>query len=250
MSETKTRVPDFPLDGDLPADRLDGDLPADHLPEPVALTPEQIAARNALIEQDRLRRADWDAINQALRDDAMSVTRGIGRWHRREGDREQHTERVLSRYASGSFLIDRLGAIGVVDQDLVVVLLDLRRQLIVEYGNSPATMMLIDRAVAAYQDFIRIAGWTGNAALMVEHEFFGVDRPSANVLDRYGRETREIRGVSVEEHINRLSQDLIPLAERCARTMREALAALEMLRSVPSPAVERSRSIEISVRID
>jgi hypothetical protein len=25
----------------------------------------------------------------------------------------------------------------------------------------------------------------------------------------------------VEEHINRLSQDLIPLAERCARTMRE-----------------------------
>jgi hypothetical protein len=60
---------------------------------------------------------------------------------------------------------------------------------------------------------------------MVEHEFFGVDRPSANVLDRYGREAREIRSLSVEEHINRLSQDLIPLAERCARTMREALAA-------------------------
>jgi hypothetical protein len=156
MSETKTRVPDFPLDDD---------LPADHLPEPVALTPEQIAAQNALIEQDRLRRADWDAINKALRDDAMSVTRGIGRWYRRDGDRERHTERVLSRYASGSFLIDRLGAIGVVDQDLVVVLLDLRRRLIDEYGGSPAAMMLIDRAVAAYQDFIRITGWTGNAAL-------------------------------------------------------------------------------------
>jgi hypothetical protein len=42
------------------------------------LTPEQIAAQNALIEQDRLRRADWNAINKALRDDAMSVTRGIG----------------------------------------------------------------------------------------------------------------------------------------------------------------------------
>jgi hypothetical protein len=67
MNETKTRVPDFPVDDD---------LPADHLPEPVALTPEQIAAQNALIEQDRLRRAD--AINKALRDDAMSVTRGIG----------------------------------------------------------------------------------------------------------------------------------------------------------------------------
>ena len=43
------------------------------------------------------------------------------------------------------------------------MLLDLRRRLIDEYGDSPATMMLIDRTVAAYQDFIRIAGWTGNA---------------------------------------------------------------------------------------
>ena len=103
--------------------------------------------------------------------------------YRREGDREHHTERILSRYASGSFLIDRLGAIGVVGQDLVVVLLDLRRRLIAEYGGSPAAMELIDRTVAAYQDFIRIAGWTANPALMFEHEFFGVDRLSADVLD-------------------------------------------------------------------
>ena len=32
--------------------------------------------------------------------------------------------------------------------------------------------------------------------------------------------------------------------------MREALAALETLRSVPSPVVERSRPIAISVRMD
>jgi hypothetical protein len=111
-------------------------------------------------------------------------------------------------------------------------------------------MMLIDRAVAAYQDFIRVTGWTGNTALMVEAEFFGVDRPSANFRDRYGREAREIRGLTVEEHINRLSQDLIPLAERCARVMREALAALETLSVAPSRAVERSQPITISVRVD
>jgi hypothetical protein len=51
----------------------------------------------------------------------------------------------------------------------------------------------------------------------------------------------------VEEYINRLGQDLIPLAERCARVMREALAALETLRAVPSNAVERSKSISLSV---
>jgi len=108
--------------------------------------------------------------------------------------------------------------------------------------------MLIDRAVAAYQDFIRITGWTGNTALMVEHEFFGRDRPCFEFRDRSGRGGREIRGLTVEEYINRLGQDLIPLAERCARVMREALAALETLRAAPSSAGERSKPISLSLR--
>lgn len=226
------------------------DLPIDHLPEPAPLTPEQLAAQREAEERARVRQADWDEIAQALTDDAMAVTRAIGRWHSRHGDRERHIERVLGRYASGSFLIDRLGAAGVVDQDLAVVLLDLRRRLVAEYGDTPAAMILIDRAVAAYQDFMRITSWVGNTALMVEAEFFGVDRPSANFRDRYGRETREIRGLTVEEHINHLSQDLIPLAERCARAMCAAHAALESLSAAPSRAVERSRPIAISVRLD
>jgi hypothetical protein len=114
----------------------------------------------------------------------------------------------------------------------------------------PASVMLIDRAVAAYQDFIRITGWTGNTALMVEAEFFGRDRPSAEFRDRYGREGCEIRGLTVEEHINRLGQDLIPLGERCSRVMREAIAALEMLRAAPSHAVERSKPIAVTVKFD
>src|SRR5712691_6643618 len=57
--------------------------------------------------------------------------------------------------------------------------------------------MLIDRAVAAYQDFLRIIAWTGNTALMVEHEFFGRDRPRAGFRDRHG----EICGLTVEEYI-------------------------------------------------
>ena len=43
----------------------------------------------------------------------------------------------------------------------------------------------------------------------------------------------QVRGLTVEEYINRLGQDLIPLAERCGRVMREALAALETVREVP-----------------
>jgi hypothetical protein len=62
----------------------------------------------------------------------------------------------------------------------------LRRRLIHEYGETPGAMMLIDRAVAAYQDFARISGWTGNTALMVEAEFFGRDRPILEFRDRHG----------------------------------------------------------------
>src|SRR5204863_85520 len=83
-----------------------------------------------------------------------------------------------------------------------------RRRLIDECGDTPASVMLIDRAVAAYQDFIRISGWTGNTALMVEHEFFGADRPLPQFRDRQVLEGRQIRGLTVEEYINRLGQDL------------------------------------------
>jgi hypothetical protein len=238
MSETKTREPQF---------ALPDDLPEDHLPEPVALTPEQIAAQAEAEGRDQQRRLEWAMILQALSDNAMAVTRAMQRF-RHEGEREQ-VERVLSSYKDGSFLVDRLGAGMVIDQDLAVVLLDLRRRLICEYGETPAAIMLIDRAIVAYRDFLRITGWVGNLALHIEHGFFGRDGPSAHFLDRYGRDGRTIRGLTIEQHLVHLREGLIPLAERCGRVMREALAALEAMRAVPSQTVERSRPAQISVML-
>jgi hypothetical protein len=237
-TKTKTRGPQF---------ALPDDPPEDHLPEPIALTPEQIAAQKEAIEQDRLRQVEWAAINQALSDNAMAVTRAMSRRYSGPGERETQTEQALASYDEGSFLIDRLGAEAVLDQDLAAVLLQYRRGLIDEYGSTPAAMMLIDRAVAAYQDFIRIEGWAGNLSIHIEHEFFGRHGPSAEFRDRYGRGGGTIRGLSVEEHLAHLRESLLPLAERYGRVMCEALAALEMLRSVPSEAVERSRPMPISV---
>ena len=59
MIETKTREP-------LLFSSLD-DEPTDNLPEPVALTPEQLAAQAEVEEQDRLRRLHWDDQPGALR---------------------------------------------------------------------------------------------------------------------------------------------------------------------------------------
>src|SRR5712671_2720267 len=237
MTETQTREL-------LLLSPLEDEPAIENLPEPIPLTPEQIAAQAEADERDRQRQREWALVVQALNDNSLAVFRAMRRF-RGETAQEQ-VERVLTSCEDGSFLIDRLGAGLVVDQDLAVVLLDLRRRLIDEYGTGPAAMMLIDRAVSAYRDFIRISGWTGNTALMVEAEFFGRNRPHAGLRDRHG----EIHGLTVDEYINRLGQDLIPLAERCARVMREALAALEATRGAPSQAVERSRPARISLMFE
>jgi len=80
-----------------------------------------------------------------------------------------------------------------------------------------------------------------------EHEFFGIEGPSAHFRNRYGQEGRTIRGLKVEQYIARLRDGLLPLAERCGRAMREALAALEKFGAAPSWPVERSRPVKISI---
>jgi hypothetical protein len=222
------------------------DTPVDHVPEAVELTPEQLAELAEAHKREARYRQEWDAINAALRDNSMAVTRAMARWHRPD-ERERHTERVLTQFESGAFLLDRLGAAGVIDQGLATVLLRFRHRLIEEYGDGSAALMLIDRAVSAYQDFIRVTGWVGNLAIHIEHEFFGLNGPSANFRDRYGREGRNIRGLSVEEHLAHLREGLIPLAERCSGVMHDALTGLEKLRAVPSYAVEKSKPVKVSV---
>ena len=98
-----------------------------------------------------------------------------------------------------------MGAESTVDPDLAVVLLDLRRRLREEYGAGPAVIMLIDRAVSAYQEFIRVTGWIGNLSIHVEREFFGCDAPRAEF------QGRTIRGLTVEQHLAHVREGLLPL---------------------------------------
>jgi len=62
--------------------------------------------------------------------------------------------------------------------------------------------------------------------------------------------TLDLGSLPVEQHIARLRDQLLPLAERCGQMMRDALVALETLRAGPSQAVERSRPVRISVVFD
>jgi len=97
------------------------DEPAiENLPEPIPLTPEQIVAQSEADERDRQRQREWALVVQALNDNSLAVVRAMRRF-RNEAEQEQ-VERVLTSYQDGSFLIDRLGAGLVVDQDLAISL--------------------------------------------------------------------------------------------------------------------------------
>src|SRR6266851_2381455 len=129
MKETKPREPLLfsPLE----------DQPAiENLPEPLPLTPEQIVAQAEADERDRQRQLEWAMVVQALNDNSLAVVRAMRRF--RSETEQQQVERVLTSHEAGSFLIDRFGAGLVIDQDLAVVLLNLRRRLIDEYGSGPS----------------------------------------------------------------------------------------------------------------
>jgi hypothetical protein len=220
------------------------DIPAS--PVPTELAPNQIAEMKDRHQQFMARVVE---LSNVLSQDAAAVVRATrdGSFLDTDEDYKDLAKRARRDYGRGTFLVDRLGAAGLLDPTLAAVLLDLRSRLLATYGGSAAAAMLIDQAVVAYQNLLRVTGWTGNTALMVEAEFFGRDTPSAEFRDRYGNEGRSIRGLTVEQHIARLGEELMPLAERFGRIMRDTVAALEGLRTVADQSVERSTPIVIPI---
>jgi len=79
-------------------------------------------------------------------------------------------------------------------------------------------MMMIDSAVIAFYNMLRVQGWVGNSALVVERELFGQDS-----LNEFNGSTV---GDRLAEQITRPPEGLIPLQERCQRMMNRSLAPL------------------------
>jgi hypothetical protein len=66
-------------------------------------------------------------------------------------------EDAAKRYESGRFLLERLGAERRLDPSLMATLWQLRQDLMDEYGaESPAMTMVIDLAVMAYANVLRV----------------------------------------------------------------------------------------------
>lgn len=78
--------------------------------------------------------------------------------------------------------------------------------------------MLIDTAVIAYYNFLRVQGWIGNSSLVFEGELFGRTPLSEVHGDTVGAKLRD--------QLERLAEVMLPLQDRSHRMLIRALAHL------------------------
>lgn len=188
--------------------------------------------------------------HQKLLTEARASFRAMNGWAMVKSQEEwQETVRKAAEdLDTGGFLLDRLGAERHLDPQLMAVLLVLRRRLIDEHGaTTAAELMLIDVAVLSYYHTLRINGWIGNFAALIESEFFGTESLHAKLQDRYGRADHRINGLRVDDHVNRIGEQLLPLLDRCNRMMLRNLKALKTLREGPAPSVSIGSAGQVNV---
>jgi hypothetical protein len=216
-------------------------------------------------EQDALAAAkaagegfDWDTYKavyerglaerqKQLRTDAQASFRALDDWCRvkDEADWLAMVDQAEEGLATGRFLIDRLGAERHLDPEMMAALIVLRRRLICEYQvTGAADLLLIDSLLIAYYHQLRINGWIGNFAYLIEAEFFGEEGPRAKLRQKHGY---QVEGLKVEDMIHRIGEELLPLLDRCSRLMLRNLRALRDPRQRPAASVSIASVGQVNV---
>jgi hypothetical protein len=226
----------------------DGDISGDDATPTRPLTAAEQAAA-AELEARHHMHCEWlDQEYRRLRLDAQACQRSMSRSPRLQSpdEWEAMVTKAADDYRSGLALIDQLGAFGLLDPALAGMLLAIRRGLI-EETNAASTdeLVLIDMAVVAYANAMRLQSMIGNTALIIESEMFGQPTLQAKWKNQYGGRAEDIRGLAVEEHVARLRDQLLPLVERAHRTARESIEAISRMRQAPAMRVERAEAVSI-----
>ncbi|HZU76942.1 MAG TPA: hypothetical protein VFA70_09280, partial [Dehalococcoidia bacterium] len=181
--------------------------------------------------------AERDRRYLAIRHDARAVWRAMEKWEsvRTPEQWQERVEQAREDYASGKFLIDQLGSEHYLDPDETAVYWTLRQRLLdqVPHGGA-AEEMLADLALLNYRNALRVQQWIGNAAMYIEHELWGQDNPTAKFKEKHGY---SVDGLRVEAIVERLVHELVPLLDRCSRSVSRSLKAMRELSAAPAPAV-------------
>jgi hypothetical protein len=128
-------------------------------------------------------------------------------------------EKAGDDIGNGNFIVRELGAKRYLDYETVAVLVTLRQNLLAEISNARTSdIMMVDAAVLAYYNMIRVQAWIGNLSLTVERELFG----EAPLNAYHGEQTAQ----RIEQQIRRLADVLLPLQDRAHRMLARSLATL------------------------
>jgi hypothetical protein len=182
-----------------------------------------------------------------LHTDARASFRAMDGWCRVKDEDAwlEMVDEAEEGLATGRFLIDRLGAERHLDPEMMAALIVLRRRLICEYQvTGAADLLLIDSILTAYYHQLRINGWVGNFASLIESEFFGEEGPRAKLRQKHGY---QVDGLKVEDYIHRVGEELLPLLDRCHRLMLRSLRALRDPRQRPAASVSIASVGQVNV---
>ena len=181
--------------------------------------------------------------------EAQPLLRAMDGWSRIEGaeDWDRAVVRADEDLQGGSFLIERLGGERYLDPPLVAALVILRRQLIEEHdAGTAAELMMIDSALLSYFYMLKVSGWIGNLAVAAESEMFGRASLTAKLNKEHGKGST-VRGLRVEELVERLAEQLMPLVDRSNRMLLRNLKALKEHRRPPSPNLNITQAGQVNV---
>jgi hypothetical protein len=104
--------------------------------------------------------------------------------------------------------------------------------------------MLIDLAVMSYYNALRVQGWIGDLALVIEQELFAEESLKVKLRGQYGP---QFDGFAVEGALRRLREQLLPLFERVNRQLLWNLQALQRPQRGVSPMVAVGRAANVNV---
>ena len=187
--------------------------------------------------------AELNAQHLELRRQAQGIFEAIKgrRGARTEEYWQEAFAKAHSDYDSAQFLIQRLGANRQLDLPLVATLTLLRNELLDELQNPSATdKMLIDTAIIAYRNLLRVQGWIGSVSLIVQRELFGQDPLEAS----HGH----AGAMAIEARVEQLEQKLMPLLDRYQRMMIRATDRLEARRNTkPQANISIARAGQVNV---
>jgi hypothetical protein len=207
------------------------------------LTAEERAAMEARLQEIQTR--DRETYEQLQRH-AQATYRAVEGWHLvedREGWAKTYAE-AREEYLAGTFLIKELGAERLLHPRMIATLLGLRQSLLADLrATTAADRMLVDLALLGYYNALRVQGWIGNLALLIEHELFGQPGPAVTLRRQHG----PVEDLAVEDSLKKLGEVLLPLLDRANRMVLRNLKTIKELRQGPAPAVTVGQAQQVNV---